>query len=327
MLEKFYDGIVAKGRAAGGVKSAIFNWAVGVALEWDPNKGGFYQIKLNLARKLVFGKVKEALGLSGIQAVASGSAALQPRLARFFNGAGITVLEGYGLTETSPVVSVNTTNGANMLKIGSVGKLADGVDVKIADDGEILVQGPNVMMGYYKDPEKTAEVLKDGWFHTGDIGVIEDGFLRITDRKKEIFKTSGGKYVAPTLLENALKASLFIEQVIVVGENRKHPAALIVPDAVVVEEWCKRHDHAFPGMAGIAGDDRLRATHRAGSQRPHGAVCQVGAGEEDHHPPCGVHHRRWRVDTHVEAEAQAHHGQVRRRRGGHVRLRSRLGNR
>ncbi|MGB1481160.1 MAG: AMP-dependent synthetase/ligase [Flavobacteriales bacterium] len=258
LLEKFYDGIVAKGRAAGGAKAAIFNWAVGVALDWDPNKGGLYNFKLKIARKLVFSKVKEALGLSGIQAVASGSAALQPRLARFFNGAGITVLEGYGLTETSPVVSVNTTNGANMLKIGSVGKMADGVDVKIAEDGEILVQGPNVMMGYYKDPEKTAEVIKDGWFHTGDIGVIEDGFLRITDRKKEIFKTSGGKYVAPTLLENALKASLFIEQVIVVGENRKHPAALIVPDAVVVEEWCKRHDHPFPGMAGIAGDDRLR---------------------------------------------------------------------
>jgi long-chain acyl-CoA synthetase len=258
LLEKFYDGIVAKGRSAGGVKAAIFNWAVGVALDWDPDKGGLYNFKLKIARKLVFSKVKEALGLSGIQAVASGSAALQPRLARFFNGAGITVLEGYGLTETSPVVSVNTTNGAGMLRIGSVGKMADGVSVKIAEDGEILVQGPNVMMGYYKDPEKTAEVIKDGWFHTGDIGVIEDGFLRITDRKKEIFKTSGGKYVAPTLLENALKASLFIEQVIVVGENRKHPAALIVPDAVVVEEWCKRHDHPFPGMAGIAGDDRLR---------------------------------------------------------------------
>jgi long-chain acyl-CoA synthetase len=258
LLEKFYDGIVAKGRSAGGAKAAIFNWAVGVALDWDPNKGGLYNIKLKIARKLVFSKVKEALGLSGIQAVASGSAALQPRLARFFNGAGITVLEGYGLTETSPLVTVNTTNGEGMLKIGSVGKMADGVDVKIADDGEILVQGPNVMMGYYKDPEKTAEVLKDGWFHTGDIGVIEDGFLRITDRKKEIFKTSGGKYVAPTLLENALKASLFIEQVIVVGENRKHPAALIVPDAVVVEEWCKRHNHSFPGMAGIAGDDRIR---------------------------------------------------------------------
>ena len=258
LLEKFYDGIVAKGRAAGGAKAAIFNWAVGVALDWDPNRGGLYNVKLKIARKLVFSKVKEALGLSGIQAVASGSAALQPRLARFFNGAGITVLEGYGLTETSPVVSVNTTNGEGMLRIGSVGKMADGVDVKIAEDGEILVQGPNVMMGYYKDPEKTAEVIQDGWFHTGDIGVIEDGFLRITDRKKEIFKTSGGKYVAPTLLENALKASLFIEQVIVVGENRKHPAALIVPDAVVVEEWCKRHDHPFPGMAGIAGDDRLR---------------------------------------------------------------------
>ena len=258
LLEKFYDGIVAKGRSAGGVKAAIFNWAVSVALEWEPNKGGFYQVKLNLARKLVFGKVKEALGLSGIEAVACGSAALQPRLARFFNGAGITVLEGYGLTETSPVVSVNTTNGDNMLRIGSVGKLADGVSVKIADDGEILVQGPNVMMGYYKDPEKSAEVLKDGWFHTGDIGVIEDGFLRITDRKKEIFKTSGGKYVAPTLLENALKASLFIEQVMVVGENRKFPAALIVRDAVTVEEWCKRHNHAFPGLDGIANDAVIR---------------------------------------------------------------------
>ncbi|MGB1577540.1 MAG: AMP-dependent synthetase/ligase [Flavobacteriales bacterium] len=258
LLEKFYDGIVAKGRAAGGAKAAIFNWAVGVALDWDPNKGGLYNFKLKIARKLVFSKVKEALGLSGIQAVASGSAALQPRLARFFNGAGITVLEGYGLTETSPVVSVNTTNGANMLKIGSVGKMADGVDVKIAEDGEILVQGPNVMMGYYKDPEKTAEVIKDGWFHTGDIGVIEDGFLRITDRKKEIFKTSGGKYVAPTLLENALKASLFIEQVMVVGDGQKFPGALVVPNADAVEEWCKRHDHPFPGMAGIAGDDRLR---------------------------------------------------------------------
>jgi long-chain acyl-CoA synthetase len=258
LLEKFYDGIVAKGRSAGGVKAAIFNWAVSVALEWEPNKGGFYKVKLNLARKLVFGKVKEALGLSGIEAVACGSAALQPRLARFFNGAGITVLEGYGLTETSPVVSVNTTNGDNMLRIGSVGKLADGVSVKIADDGEILVQGPNVMMGYYKDPEKSAEVLKDGWFHTGDIGVIEDGFLRITDRKKEIFKTSGGKYVAPTLLENALKASLFIEQVMVVGENRKFPAALIVPDAVTVEEWCKRHNRAFPGLDGIANDAVIR---------------------------------------------------------------------
>ena len=241
-------------------------------------QGGLYQVKLNMARKLVFGKVKEALGLSGIEAVASGSAALQPRLARFFNGAGITVLEGYGLTETSPVVSVNTTNGDNMLRIGSVGKLADGVSVKIADDGEILVQGPNVMMGYYKDPEKTAEVLKDGWFHTGDIGVIEDGFLRITDRK-EIFKTSGGKYVAPTLLENALKASLFIEQVMVVGENRKHPAALVVPDAVTVEEWCKRHDHLprFGRHRQRRGDSRAFGK---GSGGAHGAVCQVGTGEE-----------------------------------------------
>ena len=231
LLEKFFDGIVAKGRAAGGLKTAIFNWALNVVLEWEPEKEGrgFYGFKLNLARKLVFSKVKEALGLSGIKAVASGSAALQARLARFFNGAGIPVLEGYGLTETSPVVTVNTINAPGMLKIGTVGKVIDGVEVSFSADSEILVKGPNVMIGYYKDEEKTNEVIKDGWFHTGDKGEFdEEGFLKITGRKKEIFKTSGGKYVAPALLENALKASLFIEQVMVVGENRKHPVYLFL---------------------------------------------------------------------------------------------------
>jgi len=259
LLEKFYDGIVAKGRAAGGIKAVIFNWALGVVLEWDPSKegSGIYGFKLKLARKLVFSKVKEALGLTGIKAVASGSAALQSRLARFFNGAGIPVLEGYGLTETSPVVSVNTVNSVNMLRIGSVGKVVDNVEVKFGPDSEILVKGPNVMMGYYKDEEKTAEVIKDGWFHTGDIGELdEDGFLRITDRKKEMFKTSGGKYVSPALLENALKASLFIEQVMVIGEYRKHPSALISPDTAAVNEWCKRHDHTYPGDDKI-GDDTI----------------------------------------------------------------------
>ena len=260
LLEKFYDGIVAKGKAAGGVKAAIFNWAVGVALRWEPDgkNGGWYNFQLKLARKLVFSKVKTALGLDHIQAVACGSAALQPRLARFFNAADIPVFEGYGLTETSPVVSVNTLNAPGMLRIGAVGKLVDGVEVRFAEDGEIAVRGHNVMMGYYKDPENTAAVLKDGWFVTGDIGVMEDGFLRITDRKKEMFKTSGGKYVAPQLLENALKASLFIEQVMVVGDGQRHPAALVVPDAAAVENWCKLHEHPFPGMAGIANDTRIR---------------------------------------------------------------------
>ena len=261
LLEKFYDGIVAKGQAAGGVKAAIFNWAVGLALQWQPDgqNGAFYEWKLGIARKLVFDKVKEALGLTQIMAVASGSAALAPRLAHFFNGAGIPVWEGYGLTETSPVVSVSTTKEPGMLRIGTVGKIIADTEVHIAEDGEILVKGHQVMMGYYKDEEKTDEVIKDGWFHTGDIGVIEDGFLRITDRKKEMFKTSGGKYVAPQLLENAIKGSRFVEQVIVIGESRKHPSALVVPDMVALEEWCKRHNRDYPAAADVPKDEEICA--------------------------------------------------------------------
>lgn len=259
LLEKFYDGIVLKGRAAGGVKAAIFNWALQLALRWEPDgqNGGWYEWQLGLARKLVFSKVKTALGLDNIRAVACGSAALAPRLARFFNAAGIPVYEGYGLTETSPVVTVNSDVIPGMMRVGYVGKLIDGVEVKFGGDGEILVRGHNVMMGYYKDPEKTDEVISDGWFHTGDIGKFDDGFLKITDRKKEMFKTSGGKYVAPQLLENAIKASLFIEQVMVVGEGKQHPSALVVPDPVALEEWCKRKNHPFPGMDGIAQDAEI----------------------------------------------------------------------
>lgn len=258
LLEKFHDGIVAKGKSAGGVKAMIFNWAVDTALEWEPEgKSGWYSWKLKMARKLVFSKVREALGLTEIMAVASGSAALQPRLARFFNAAEIPVFEGYGLTETSPVVSVNTMNKPGMLKIGSVGKLLKDIEVKIAEDGEILCKGPNVMMGYYKDEEKTNEVLKDGWFHTGDIGVIENGFLRITDRKKEIFKTSGGKYVAPQLIENAMKASLFIEQIMVVGEAQKHPSAIIVPSFDSVKTWCKRHSIEYTTPAEMIQNEKV----------------------------------------------------------------------
>lgn len=262
LLEKFYDGIVAKGAAAGGLKSALFAWAVGLALKWEPDRanGGWYEFRLGIARKLVFSKVKAALGLTEIEAVASGSAALQARLARFFNGAGIPVYEGYGLTETSPVISVNTMNTPGMLRVGCVGKPISNVEVKIAADGEIICKGPNVMMGYYKDDEKTSEVMQNGWFHTGDIGEIDsDGFVKITDRKKEMFKTSGGKYIAPQLIENALKESVFIEQCIVIGDGRKHPSALIVPSFDAVKAWCSRHDIAYTSAAEAAQNKRVVA--------------------------------------------------------------------
>ncbi len=241
LLEKVFDGVVQKGLANTGIKKSLFQWALNLTQEWEyTGKSAWYHFKLAIARKLIFSKVKSALGLNNIRAIASGSAALQPRLARFFNAAGIVVLEGYGLTETSPVVSVNTVRGEDMLRIGSVGKLVEGVEVKMMEDGEILVKGPNVMMGYYKQPELTAEVIKDGWFHTGDIGIFQDGFLMITDRKKEMFKTSGGKYVAPQVLENALKESLFIEQCMVIGENQKFPGALVVPDRLALAEIARQ---------------------------------------------------------------------------------------
>lgn len=243
LLEKFYDGIVAKGSANSGIKKKLFLWAVKLALQWEPDRanGGWYEFKLGIARKLVFSKVKAALGLTEILAVASGSAALQARLARFFNGADIPVYEGYGLTETSPVITVNTIREPGMIRVGYVGRPIDNVEVRIEEDGEITCKGPNVMMGYYKNEEMTSEVLKDGWFHTGDIGQIDDGFLKITDRKKEIFKTSGGKYIAPQLLENSLKESTFIEMVMIVGESQKFPAALIVPAYEELEKWCAKN--------------------------------------------------------------------------------------
>ena len=259
LLEKFFDGIVANGTSAGGVKAKIFEWAVGLALQWEPEqaKGGFYHWKLGIADKLVFSKIREALGMSNIKAVASGSAALQPRLARFFNGIGVPILEGYGLTETSPVISVNTTNGKNMLRIGAVGKVLEGQEVKIAEDGEILIKGPNVMLGYYKQPELTAEVMTDDWFHTGDIGVIEDGFIRITDRKKEMFKTSGGKYIAPQVIENELKGSHLIAQSMVIGAGRKFPSAICVLNEAGVKEWCSRHDIKYTTFEEMANHQQV----------------------------------------------------------------------
>ena len=241
LLEKVYDSIIAKGADLKGIKKALFFWAVNVGLEYAPygENGAWYEFKLKIARKLIFSKWKEALG-GNLSVIASGSAALQPRLARIFNAAEMGVMEGYGLTETSPVVSVNDMRNG-LFRIGTVGKLIAETEVKIAKDGEICVKGPQVMMGYYKDPEKTAEVIIDGYFHTGDIGEFDaDGFLKITDRKKEMFKTSGGKYVAPQLLENRLKQSRFIEQVMVVGEGEKMPAALIQPNFEFIKEWAQR---------------------------------------------------------------------------------------
>lgn len=241
LLEKLYDKIYARGAELSGIKQKLFYWAVDLGLRYEPygQNGWWYEAQLKLARKLIFSKWKEALG-GNLDLIASGSAALQPRLARVFTAAGMTVAEGYGLTETSPVISVNDMRNGQM-RIGSVGPIISGVEVKIAEDGEILCKGPNVMMGYYKDEEKTNEVLKDGYFHTGDIGIIDaDGFLKITDRKKEMFKTSGGKYIAPQVIENAMKQSIFIDQIMVIGEGQKFPAALIQPNFETVAAWAEK---------------------------------------------------------------------------------------
>lgn len=243
LLEKVFDKIMAKAEDLSPIKRNLFYWAVAVGEKWEPYKqnGWWYNFKLGIARKLIFSKWQEALG-GNLKTMVSGSAALQPRLSRIFGAAGMQVMEGYGLTETSPVVSVGMYADKHY-KVGTVGKPIDKVEVKIAEDGEILIKGPNVMMGYYKDPERTAEVMSGDYFHTGDKGMIdEDGFLKITGRKKEMFKTSGGKYVIPTLLENQLKQSRFIEQVMVVGEGEKMPAAIIQPNFDFVRDWIERKE-------------------------------------------------------------------------------------
>tara|TARA_B100001059_G_scaffold151972_1_gene151792 strand:- start:14098 stop:15870 length:1773 start_codon:yes stop_codon:yes gene_type:complete len=242
LLEKVYDKIYSKGSSLTGIKKKLFYWAVELGLRYKPygENGLLYELKLRIARKLIFSKWKEALG-GNLEAICSGSAPLQPRLARVFNAAGIVLAEGYGLTETSPVLTVSDIRNKG-LRIGCVGKPIEGVEIKIAEDGEIICKGPNIMKGYFKDIKKTSEVIINGYFHTGDIGVLDnDGFLKITDRKKQLFKTSGGKYIAPQLLENKMKQSLFIEQIMVVGEGEKMPAALIQPSFEYVNEWLKEN--------------------------------------------------------------------------------------
>lgn len=253
LIEKVYDKIYAKGSELKGIKRKLFFWALELGFKYKPYgaNGQWYGFKLNIARKIIFKKWHEALG-GEIQLMVSGSAPLQARLARVFSAAGLTIMEGYGLTETSPVIAVNRKSG-RFWKIGTVGKPINNVEVKIADDGEILCKGENIMLGYYKDPELTAASITDGFFHTGDIGELDnEGFLRITDRKKEIFKTSGGKYIAPQVIENLLKQSRFIEQAMVVGEGEKMPAAIIQINFAFAREWTRRK-----GIKLAEGNDAL----------------------------------------------------------------------
>ncbi len=241
LLEKVYEKIINSGRKLKGVKKMIFFWAVNVGMHYELNnaRGPYYALKLKIARKLVFSKWQEALG-GKLKVIVSGGAALQPRLAHIFWAAGIPVLEGYGLTETSPVIAVNNFD-ENGVKFGTVGPVLKNTQVKIADDHEILCKGPGVMLGYYKEPALTAEAIdSEGWFHTGDLGRIEtEGHLKITGRKKELFKTSFGKYVSPEMIENNLKESEFIDTLMVVGENQKYAAAIVVPDFAHLRSWCQ----------------------------------------------------------------------------------------
>jgi long-chain acyl-CoA synthetase len=247
LLEKVYERILGKGLELKGAKRALFFWALGLAKKYDNVKspGALYDVQLALANKLIFSKWRAALG-GNVKAIVSGSAALQERLIRIFSAAGIVIMEGYGLTETSPVISVNLFESEGR-RVGSVGTVIDNVDVKLGEDGEIITRGPNVMKGYYNRPDMTDEVLKDGWFHTGDIGMwVEDRFLKITDRKKEIFKTSGGKYVAPQPIENKMRESPYIEQIMVVGSGQKFTGALIVPSYAQLRKWLEDAGKTVP---------------------------------------------------------------------------------
>jgi long-chain acyl-CoA synthetase len=243
LLEKVYEKIVATGHQQKGIKKVLFFWALNLGLRYELNgaNGWWYEFQLKIANALVFKKWREALG-GNVIAIVSGGAALQPRLARVFNAAKIRVLEGYGLTETSPVIAVNNFR-PNSIRFGTVGPVIKDVEVKLDPEGEILVKGPNVMLGYYKNPEETARVMEGGWFHTGDIGEwVEGRFLKITDRKKEIFKTSGGKFIAPQMMENKLKESTLIENAMVIGDGHKFPAALLIPAFTNLKAWCERNE-------------------------------------------------------------------------------------
>ncbi|GAB3927024.1 AMP-dependent synthetase/ligase [Mucilaginibacter myungsuensis] len=257
LLEKVFERIMGEGQKLTGIKKKIFLWSITVAEQFEiSGTSAWYKLKLAIADKLVYSKWRAAIG-GNVRAIVVGSSATPIKLEKIFTAANIVILEGYGLTETSPVIAVNQYH-PHLRKFGTVGPLLGDVEVKIADDGEILCKGDNVMAGYYKNPEMTAEVMQDGWFHTGDIGTLEDGkFLKITDRKKEIFKTSGGKYVAPLPIENKMKENHFIEQMMVVGSGRKYVAALIVPSYTNLLPWCKEHDIPVDNHHELIKDTRV----------------------------------------------------------------------
>lgn len=260
LLEKVYDKIVAKGQELRGIKRFLFFWALdlGQRYELNTDQGAWYRFQLGLANKIIFNKWRDALG-GQVRFIVSGGAALQPRLARVFSAARIVVMEGYGLTETSPVIAVNRYEEENR-RIGTVGPVLEGVEVKIAPDGEILTRGPHIMQGYYNRPDITAETIDgEGWLHTGDIGEwVEGKFLKITDRKKEMFKTSGGKYIAPQMIENKLKESLVIEQAMVIGDGMKFPAAILVPSPDGLRKWCELKEIPWTGMEEMITLPRIR---------------------------------------------------------------------
>ena len=260
LLEKVYEKIMEKGKSLSGIKKMLFHWSLnlGARFELNKNQGPIYNVQLAIVRKLVFSKWHEALG-GNIKGIVTGAAAFQPKLAKIFGAAGVPIVEGYGLTETSPVLTSNRLD-IKQRRIGTVGPPLPGVEIKIANDGEILAKGPNIMMGYYNRQDLTDEVIdKDGWFHTGDIGEFVEGeFLKITDRKKELFKTSGGKYVSPQQVENKYKESPFIEQIMVVGNNRKFVSALIVPSILYLGDYCKHKSWEFENLEAMVRDERVK---------------------------------------------------------------------
>lgn len=263
LLEKVYERIMGKGKELTGVKKKMFYWAVELGTRYDNLEKGtaLYRMQLAIANKLIFSKWREALG-NNIECIITGGAACQVRLLRIFNAAKVPIYEGYGPTENSPVISVNCRFEAGM-KIGTVGKVIQGQEVRLEPDGEICVKGPSVMMGYYKQPALTAETIIDGWLHTGDIGVFEDGnYLKITDRKKELFKTSGGKYVAPQPIENKMKESPFVEQIIIVGADQKFVGALIVPSLPNLKEWMKENGLTFTTAEAAISNPKVLELYR-----------------------------------------------------------------
>ena len=264
LLERIYDGLVSRGKDLDGIKRVIYFWALNRTRKFRYNKkfNPFYLLGNRIADKLIYSKWREAFG-GQLKIIVSGGAALQPRIAQLLGAARIYTLEGYGLTETSPVIAVNNLTTREM-KIGTVGPVLPGMQVKIADDGEILCKGPCVMKGYYKAPELTKEVLtEDGWFHTGDIGVLEEGkYLKITDRKKEMFKLSGGKYIAPQMIENKLKESFFIEQAMIIGDNEKFASSLISPNFEYLHDWCSKHKIHFRDNEELIQKEEVVAQYR-----------------------------------------------------------------